>query len=114
MHEFSICESIIKQLAKANNESLDNIDSVTVAIGELANIDVESLKFWFPVVLKNMNCQQLKLVINMIDALVQCNDCQAKYRPKTLYESCPACNSVGNNVIHHGRELNIISFTLYF
>lgn len=112
VHEFSLCEGILKQVAKANSNQLVNIDEVIVEIGGLANVDIDSLCFWFPVVAKNMFCPQIKLLVNQIDGLAQCENCQHQFKLKNLATKCLQCNEFGHFTIIQGQELLVKSFRL--
>ena len=112
MHEFSLCEGIVKQLEQANNGSLNNITSVCLEIGKLANVDIGSLSFWFPVVVKSKYVTQLKLDIHEIEPRAQCKNCLHEFGMLNLYEPCPQCGQFGDYVIIKGQELLIKSFCL--
>lgn len=112
MHEFSLCQGIIKQVAKANHERLDNVAEVSIEVGKLAGVDVESLQFWFPVVAEKMNCTMLKLNLEQVDGLARCNQCTTSFNLLNLYDPCPNCGAFSDYVIEHGRELLVKSFSL--
>jgi hydrogenase nickel incorporation protein HypA/HybF len=112
MHEFSLCDGILKQVARANQNNLANIDEIIIDIGKLANIDVRSLCFWFPVVAKNISCSQIKLTVNQIDGLALCNTCMCQFNLNNLYEPCPKCHEFGNYSIINGQELLVKLYKL--
>ena len=112
MHEFSLCEGIVKQLEQANNGSLNNITTVCLEIGKLANVDIGSLSFWFPVVIKNKYATPIKLDILEIESQARCRSCLREFRLLNLYEACPQCGEFGNYEIIQGRELLIKAFYL--
>lgn len=111
MHEFSLCEGIIKQAVRANDNQSDNLATVTIEVGRLAGVDIESLRFWFPVVATKLNCSQLQLQINEIEGLAHCNKCNNDYNLLNLYDPCPHCGAFGEYRITQGREMLIKSFT---
>lgn len=110
MHEFSLCEGIIKQAVRANQDQTDNLATVTIEVGKLAGVDVESLRFWFPVVAGKLSCPQLQLKINEIDGRGHCNSCNHDFTLLNLYDPCPNCGAFGDYQIIQGREMLIKSF----
>lgn len=112
MHEFSLCEGIISQVCQQTKVPIDKIESVTIAVGELAGIDTELLQFWFPVVAKNKVPQNLKLIINTVPAQVICLNCQCQFHLKNLYSACPDCRQYANYRFLSGRELIVRSLCL--
>ncbi len=112
MHEFSLCESIIKQVEKSNYHQLKNIAEITLEIGSLAGVDIESLCFWFPVVANKLSGRELHLIVNSIQGVARCDKCLNEYELYSLYDPCPNCASFGNYKILQGRELLIKSYSL--
>lgn len=112
MHEFSLCQGIIKEISKANRDTLKNINEVIVEIGDLANVDIASLCFWFPVVAKNAGYQDIKLTVSRIAGLVKCMNCLYEFNLSNLYEPCPNCNKFGNYNIIQGNELMVKSYSI--
>lgn len=110
MHEFSLCEGIIKQVVRANHEQTDNLATVTIEVGKLAGVDIESLSFWFPVVAGKLNCPELQLQINEVDGRARCNSCNHDFILQNLYDPCPSCGTFGDYQIMQGREMLIKSF----
>lgn len=112
MHEFSLCEGIIKQVSRANNEILDNVSQIKIEIGKLSGVDVESLVFWFPVVAEKLVCGQIQLEVAEIEGLALCAKCNQQFTLINLYDACPHCQSYGDYQILQGRELLVKSFSL--
>lgn len=112
MHEFSLCEGIIRQVTAAQPHKKQQIKTVNVAIGELAGVDIDSLKFWFPVVAKKMNLPNLNLVIETIKSVVKCQSCNHQFRLKNYLTPCPKCNAYANYTFICGRELIVKSIVL--
>ena len=112
MHEFSLCEGILKQVAKANQNNLTNVEYINIEIGKLAGVDTQSLLFWFPVVAKKLSCEHVQLAITEPEGIALCNTCAQQFEIHNLYDACPHCYTFGNYEILHGRELMVKSFTL--
>lgn len=112
MHEFSLCEGILKQVSRANKNTLNNITQINLEIGKLAGVDLDSLLFWFPVVTEKLLCPQIKLKVNNLDGKAICKQCQQEFNIINLYDPCPNCNAFGNYRIISGRELLVKSFEI--
>lgn len=110
MHEFSLCKDIISQITKIAKPV--EVDEINLDIGLLANVDIESLKFWFQVVATNMSFLDVKLNINNINGIAICENCNTKFDLNRLYDKCPRCNKYADYKIIQGRELIIKSFKL--
>ena len=64
MHEVSLCESIIKIIAKqAQRDGFSRVVQVTLTVGDRSGASVESLDFCFPMVAKGTIADAAKLVI---------------------------------------------------
>lgn len=109
MHEFSLCEGIIKQVLKQKTIPPEDIASINVAIGELAGVDIDSLQFWFPVVAAKLQLADVRLNIDIIQARVICKSCNAEFHLQKLFDPCPVCNTYANYDFLSGRELLVKS-----
>lgn len=112
MHEFSLCQGIIKQILAANHNDLSNISEIIVDIGEFAGVDITSLCFWFPVVAKDASSSNIKLRVNRIAGLAKCEKCMNEFSLVNLYTPCPKCNEFGNYALIQGKELLIKYYIL--
>jgi hydrogenase nickel incorporation protein HypA/HybF len=112
MHEFYLCEGIVKQVSRANAGVLDNVSQIKIEIGKLSGVDLESLIFWFPVVAEKLACRQIQLEVNEIDGLALCSKCNQQFTLTNLYDACPHCQSYAEYQILQGRELLVKSFSL--
>lgn len=112
MHEFSLCEGIIKQVSKANNNRLDNVININLSIGKLSGVDLDSLLFWFPVVAGKLNSGHIKVNVIEPNGEAVCNSCGHDFILTNLYDPCPNCKEFANYKITQGRELLVKSFEL--
>lgn len=112
MHEFSLCEGIIKQVSRANAGVLDNVSQIKIEIGKLSGVDLESLVFWFPVVAEKLACGQVQLEVTEIEGSALCTKCNQQFFLTNLYDACPHCKTYGDYQILQGRELLVKSFSL--
>lgn len=108
MHELGIVFHIIKRLETlAEQESLSNIQSVTLELGEVSGIVHDFLQDgWKWAVKKSEVMKDAILKIETIEALTVCNDCDKTYRTIDFGKECPFCKST-NTVLLKGNEMNI-------
>lgn len=110
MHEFSLCQGIIKQVLAANENSLTDVSEIILEVGELANVDIPSLSFWFPVVAKKAEYPNVRLTVNKIAGFAKCGNCQHEFHINKLYSACPACKEFGDYSLIRGNELLVKSY----
>ncbi len=65
MREFSLCSGILSQVAKANPSGLSRVAVITIEVGELAGVDLDSLCFWFPMVVESAERHTYSLRCNI-------------------------------------------------
>jgi hydrogenase nickel incorporation protein HypA/HybF len=103
MHEFSICQAIITKIKiiVTNNH---NLIKIKLIIGELANIDTASLKFWFPLVAKESALPDFILDIEIQPGKAVCDECDKQFQIHSYVEGCPACSSYKRSILE-GQDL---------
>ncbi len=108
MHEFSLCQSVIKivsdQLIKKKYKSTNKINKVILSIGEIAGVDIESIRFWFPVVAKDTLLEKAQLEVKLKEGKALCLRCNYVYRLFKLYQACPNCESYEKHILS-GQEM---------
>ncbi len=108
MHELSIAEGIIDVVTKtARANSLTKIKSVRVAIGELAGVEIEALRFaWISARIGSV-ADSAELIIERPRGEAWCMDC-AKTVPLPRYgEPCPFCGGY-HLTATGGTELKVL------
>lgn len=108
MHELSIAEGIIdvvERTAKAN--SVTRVKKVRVAIGELAGVDIPSLRFAWDSVSKTGVAQGAILEIDRPAGQAWCMDC-SKTVPLGAYgQPCPICGGF-HLTATAGHEMRVV------
>ncbi|TNF65194.1 MAG: hydrogenase maturation nickel metallochaperone HypA [Gammaproteobacteria bacterium] len=105
MHEFSICQNIIQIVdQKLNQVSQTRVEKIILTIGKLAAIDIESLKFWFPVAVKSTSLDSATIEVTEIEGSAQCISCHQQFDLEKLYQACPFCNSYDRKILS-GMEM---------
>ncbi len=113
MHEMGIAMQIVEIAAASIPDDIENVqvEKVNLKVGKLAAIVPDSLRFCFDIVVKDTPLKGAQLVINEIDVLARCNDCQAEWTITEPVFSCNKCKS-GSIEILSGRELDIESIEI--
>jgi hydrogenase nickel incorporation protein HypA/HybF len=102
MHEFSIAASLVENVTEfAEAQNAARVLSVRLAIGELAQIEPDQLKFCYESITRNTILQDSQLEIETTNAEVRCPGCEYSGPPKywdgalafaaTPTLQCPAC-----------------------
>ena len=113
MHEMGIAMQIVEIATASIPEDIENvrIERVNLKVGKLAAVVPDSLLFCFDIVAKDTPLKGAKLVINEIDVVARCNDCNAEWTITEPVFSCKKCKS-GSIEILSGRELDIDSIEI--
>lgn len=107
MHEMGIANSILEAVEKeASRYAGTRATKVGVRIGELAAIDVESLKFCFEVLARDTMLDGLQLQIEFCPRRHRCPDCERTFVVRDYDCRCPQCNQVAVECVG-GDELEL-------
>ena len=113
MHELSIINSII-EVAEAEmrgQREKYRVDAITLHIGALAGVEVDSLEFLWPAAVENTVLENAGCKIVRIAGQAACRDCGEPFEIKQYYDPCPTCGSHLLQVLA-GEELKIKSIEL--
>ena len=113
MHEFSIAEAVIAQVAEEIRQAGSNghVRQVSLAIGRLSGVHVESLRFAFEALSPDTPIDGAEVVIRQPQATGQCQDCGAKFETDDYFATC--CQCAGGNVrVVGGHDMVIESIEL--
>jgi len=87
------------------------INSISLDIGSLAGVMIESLEFCIAAVCKGTMAEGAELNINQIQARGRCRDCAEKFPAETYLTACPACGSFKIDIFQ-GQELKITTINV--
>ncbi len=107
MHEFSLCQrviGIVLNKVREMDQDAKKLSAITLCIGQLAGVDVESMQFWFPVAAKNTSLSGVGLKILIESARARCVTCDNEYEVAQFYAVCPQCQSYEKDIIC-GQEM---------
>ncbi len=104
MHEMSLAESIreIVDDARAQN-SFVRVRTIVLALGELAAVEPDSLRFCFEAVMKGGAAEGAELCIEEVPGQGYCPACASSVALHALYDPCPACGAYGVEVTGGNR-----------
>lgn len=113
MHELSIINSIIEatETEMLGQREKYRVDAITLHIGALAGVEVETLEFLWPAAVENTILDQAACHIVRIAGQAACQDCGETFEINQYYDPCPTCGSHLLRVLA-GEELKIKSIEL--
>jgi hydrogenase nickel incorporation protein HypA/HybF len=107
MHELSIVMSIIdiaeEQVKKANAHK---VDSIELEIGTMAGIEMDALDFSWEAAVKNTVLSDADRIVDQVQAIARCTNCDCEYKVMEPFEPCPACQNVFVEYLK-GKELRV-------
>ena len=112
MHELSLADSMVREIEEIiKNNNAKKVFSVTVAMGKFSGVEREPFEFAFPLVAEGTPVEGSKLVIEEVQGVVKCSDCQAETVLDIPFIKCKKCNSRNVKFIK-GRDLLIKSLEI--
>jgi hydrogenase nickel incorporation protein HypA/HybF len=109
MHELSLMEALRDQaLAAARAEGAVRIIAISLRVGELAGVEVEALRFAFPVVMAGTIAAAAELRIEREPARCHCAVCEAPFPAPKGCCDCPRCGTISRRLLS-GRALQLVS-----
>ena len=112
MRELNATKSILaKVLLKARASDAKRIKSVQFVIGELSELDHDSIQKHWIELSRGTSAERAQLDFRFITAEVQCMACFGKYHPVDGKIHCPYCGSYGAKILS-GEEFYLESIEL--
>lgn len=106
MHELSLTQAVVDAVAEKLGDT--PIARVTLEIGRLSGVVVDSVRFCFPVVAQGSTLEGADLVIIEPPGAARCRDCGAAFELDDPILLCPGCGGA-NVTVDTGDELRIRS-----
>ena len=107
--ELEATQSILqKALHQARELDAQSIIKLNIAIGEIAEVDPDSIQSHWNELSKKTPAEQAQLEFRLIPAEVQCMACFEKYHPEGGKIHCPYCGSYGAKILS-GEEFYLES-----
>ena len=111
MHELPITESILKIVCRhAQENSVDQVVSVTLEIGELSDLEAECMQHYFDYLSKGTVAEGAVLKINRVPIVLACNTCGTTFQIEKAMigqSTCPGCGATGDFSLESGRQYHI-------
>jgi len=92
----------------ALEQECQQIKKVCLAVGLLAGIDIEALRFSFPIAAKNSVVDKAELEIESIAGKAHCRVCRQDFTLMQYLQACPKCNGYEYDIMQ-GKELKILN-----
>jgi hydrogenase nickel incorporation protein HypA/HybF len=107
MHEIGIVRSMCKTVldyAKANN--VQHVSEIVCQIGELSMVIPQYVEELYPVVVKDTELADCKLVIETVPGIAECQECDEIFNVVQCEGYCPNCGSFEKDILS-GQDFNI-------
>ena len=103
MHETSIVQSLLKQIAQmAEGQSVHRVKSIRLRIGELSGVDISLFETAFDAMKRNTICRDAVIDAVSVKARWTCKDCGKEISEGKALQ-CSECKSP--SVLLEGTEL---------
>lgn len=107
MHEMSLAEGVIQVLEdSARTQGFQRVIKVWLEIGQLSQVEVESMRFCFEAVCKNTIAEGAELVIIATPGRGWCHACGQQFDYRARYEPCPHCQGYQVQMVS-GDEMRV-------
>lgn len=112
MHELSIVMSILEIAdAQARKARATAINEIELDIGMLSGVEMQAFDFAWQQAVKETPLAHATRVVNRIEGVGRCVDCNTEFQMQQLYDACPACGSHFIS-IQQGKELRVKSLVV--
>ena len=112
MHELSICQALLDQVAQlACERQAERVVSVTVRIGPLSGIEPRLLESAYPLASAGTLAAGSRLIVERSPLRVRCRECGAECEVSPSSLLCTACRGWRTEILS-GDELLLASIEL--
>ncbi len=109
MHELSVAQSIVEILHdQMRIHNLSRIETVSLRIGVMRAVVLESLSFSFAVLTSGSSLEGARLEVEEVPMRGRCTACDQEFTLKNWVDDCPACRGARVEIIS-GKELDIVA-----
>lgn len=106
MHELSLAQAVVDAVTERLGEA--EVATVTLEIGKLSGVVVESIRFCFPIVADGTILAGAELVIDEPPGAARCRDCGRAFELDDPILLCPGCDGA-NVAVESGGDFRIRS-----
>ena len=95
MHEYSITSSLVNILEDVAKENrLRKISRVNIDLNPIANIEPDSINFYYEFLTRDNNLlKNSELIFNIQRIKIECRDCSNVFEKDEFIPKCPRCGS---------------------
>lgn len=112
MHEVSLAEGIVSAVLKTlGHRAVPRVLSVRIAVGELAGVDCEALRFAWPSVTRGTILEDAELQIERPPGRAWCLACGQTVALTRHGDACPLCGG-WRLAPTAGHELKVLDFEI--
>jgi hydrogenase nickel incorporation protein HypA/HybF len=109
MHELSIAQNIVDILNdQMKIHKLSRIESVSLRVGVLRSVEIESLSFSFNALTAGSRLEGARLEVEEVPVRGRCMECGQQFNVKNWLDDCPLCGGPWMEVTS-GKELDIVA-----
>ena len=107
LHEMAIAQGILDiALQTAAQNDAGRILKISLLVGQLTEVEPESLCFCFTALAADTLAADAELVVTIVALTGRCRDCGKEFGIENYRFHCPNCGSCGVEIIS-GRELKV-------
>ncbi|MDG4551185.1 MAG: hydrogenase maturation nickel metallochaperone HypA [Candidatus Contendobacter sp.] len=108
MHELSLCMELIRVIEEQNRrQPFRRVRAVRLAVGALAGVEIEALRFGFTVAAQGTLAENAVLEIEQPAGQAVCLDCGAVVEVRNREDPCPRCGGYFPQV-RGGTDLRVV------
>ena len=112
MHELSLCRQIVKLVeTELADRPAQQVKTVRLEIGDLAGIELDALRFSFPIAARGTQLAGAALAIDTIAGQAHCQRCDQDIRLAKRYDPCPQCQQYDYDIIR-GDNMRVMQVEL--
>jgi len=109
MHELSLMEALRDQaLAAAHADGATRITAIQLRVGELAGVELDALRFAFPLVMQDTIGAHAQLQIESEPAICHCEPCGKTFHAEQGLGDCPSCGTLSHRLLS-GLALQLVA-----
>lgn len=107
MHEIGIVRSLCKTVQDyARENGVREISEIVCECGELSLVIPEYVEKLYPAVVKGTELENTKLILETVEGLAECDDCDEIFNVIANEGYCPNCGSFDKTVLS-GKDFNV-------
>ncbi|MEB3362614.1 MAG: hydrogenase maturation nickel metallochaperone HypA [Synechococcaceae cyanobacterium] len=98
-------------LAAAAAEGAERIVAIHLRVGELAGVELEALRFAFPLAMEDTIAAAAQLHMEWEPAIGHCEPCGRDFHAQQGLGDCPHCGALSRQLLS-GRDLRLVALEI--